>query len=101
MNRWDQYFYNLCETISANSKCLSRHLGAVLVRDKSIISTGYNGPPRGVLHCGDRRDKLLVRKLKEMNISQYDKRTCLVEFSSTNLVRAFIYVSPPMLRLTA
>ena len=37
------------------SKCLSRKIGAVLVKDDSVIGTGYNGPPRGIPHC-DRRD---------------------------------------------
>jgi len=55
MNRWDQYFLNICNTIGAHSSCLSRQIGAIIVRDKSIISTGYNGPPRGVPHCGHER----------------------------------------------
>jgi len=52
--KWDQYFYNICEEVSKNSKCLSRHIGSILVRDNSIISTGYNGPPRKVPHCNER-----------------------------------------------
>ena len=48
---WDEYFYNVCVQVARNSKCFSRHVGSVLVYDKSIISTGYNGPPRGVPAC--------------------------------------------------
>ena len=48
---WDEYYYNVCKQVARNSKCLSRRIGAVLVQDKSIISTGYNGPPRGVPRC--------------------------------------------------
>jgi len=51
---WDEYFFNVCRQAARHSKCLSRRIGAVLVKDKSIISTGYNGPPRGVPSC-DRR----------------------------------------------
>ena len=51
INSWDKYFFELAKTVACNSKCLSRQLGAVLVRDKSIISTGYNGPPRGIPRC--------------------------------------------------
>jgi len=51
---WDCYFLRVAKMISTNSKCLSRKIGAVLVRDNSIISTGYNGPARGVVHCNDR-----------------------------------------------
>jgi dCMP deaminase len=48
---WDLYFMKLAHEVAQNSKCLSRSIGAVLVRDKSIISTGYNGPPRSVPEC--------------------------------------------------
>lgn len=55
MGRWDLYFLGICCSVSSNSPCLSRNIGAILVRDKSIISTGYNGPPRGIPHCGRER----------------------------------------------
>ena len=51
MNNWDAYFLNICIVVASNSKCLSRKLGAIIVRDKSIVSVGYNGPPRGVPQC--------------------------------------------------
>jgi len=51
---WDRWFYNMCLEVAANSKCFSRKIGSVLVKDKSIISTGYNGPPRGVPTCDKR-----------------------------------------------
>jgi dCMP deaminase len=54
-NRWDLYFRGLCNAIGENSRCLSRQIGAILVYDRSVISTGYNGPPRGVPHCGKDR----------------------------------------------
>ena len=52
--KWDIYFLRIAQKVSENSKCLSRKIGSVLVRDKSIISTGYNGPARGVKHCSER-----------------------------------------------
>ena len=51
MKIWDKYFYSICEAVGKNSKCLSRQIGAILVMDKVVICTGYNGPPRGVPHC--------------------------------------------------
>jgi dCMP deaminase len=54
---WDDYFYNMARQTARNSKCLSRSIGCVMVRDKSIMSTGYNGPPRGIPRC-DLRWKL-------------------------------------------
>lgn len=50
----DRWFYNLAVSVGSYSKCHSRKIGAVLVKDKSVISTGYNGPPRGVPTCDQR-----------------------------------------------
>jgi len=52
---WDEYFFLICQSTALKSTCLSRKIGAILVKDKSIISTGYNGPPRGIPHCGHDR----------------------------------------------
>lgn len=51
---WDMWYHELCQTIAKKSQCLSRKIGAILVRDKAVIAQGYNGPPRGVMTC-DRR----------------------------------------------
>ena len=48
---WDKYFLDICNAVALNSKCHSRQIGAILVRDKVVICTGYNGPPRGFPHC--------------------------------------------------
>jgi dCMP deaminase len=50
---WDQYFLQLARQAATRSTCLRRQVGAVLVRDKRILATGYNGAPRGVAHCLD------------------------------------------------
>jgi dCMP deaminase len=52
---WDSYFYKICEAVATKSPCLSRNIGAILVRDHSVVSTGFNGPPRGIPHCGKDR----------------------------------------------
>ena len=51
---WDQWYHEMCMTVAKKAQCLSRKIGAVLVRDKTVISTGYNGPPRGVKTCDER-----------------------------------------------
>lgn len=51
VDNWDEYYYNVAVQVARNSRCLSRLIGAVLVKDKSIIGSGYNGPPRGIPHC--------------------------------------------------
>lgn len=48
---WDQYFLELADLVASRSTCLRRQVGAVLVRKERIISTGYNGAPRGLGHC--------------------------------------------------
>jgi dCMP deaminase len=49
---WDKYFYDISVAVSANSKCYSRKVGAILVDDnKCIVATGYNGVPSGISHC--------------------------------------------------
>jgi len=53
---WDKYFYDMAHVVASNSKCLSRKIGAVLVKNKVVIATGYNGPPRGIPHCNKRQN---------------------------------------------
>jgi len=48
---WDRYFMDICRLVSERSTCLRRHVGAVLVRDKRMLCTGYNGAPAGMKHC--------------------------------------------------
>jgi dCMP deaminase len=50
---WDEYFLEVACLVSRRSTCLRRSVGAVLVRDKKILATGYNGAPSGVKHCID------------------------------------------------
>jgi dCMP deaminase len=48
---WDEYFMDIALLVSKRSSCLRRSVGAVLVRDRRILSTGYNGAPSGMRHC--------------------------------------------------
>lgn len=60
---WDDYFMEITHLITSRSTCLRRRVGALLVKDKRILSTGYNGPPRDLPHCeeiGCLRDKLRI-----------------------------------------
>jgi dCMP deaminase len=50
---WDEYFLEMARLVSKRSTCLRRNVGAVLVKDKRILATGYNGAPRGLKHCLD------------------------------------------------
>lgn len=48
---WDEYFMSIAEQVAQRSTCLRRNIGAILVRDKRILATGYNGVPSGLEHC--------------------------------------------------
>ncbi|MFC1805054.1 cytidine/deoxycytidylate deaminase family protein [Candidatus Omnitrophota bacterium] len=60
---WDKYFMEVALLVSKRATCLRRSVGAVLVKDKKILATGYNGAPSGLAHCidiGCLRQKLKV-----------------------------------------
>ncbi len=50
---YDEYFMEMAHIVSKRSTCLRRKVGAILVKDKHILSTGYNGAPKGLNHCID------------------------------------------------
>ncbi len=50
---YDEYFMNMAHVVASRSTCLRRKVGAILVKDKHILSTGYNGAPKGLKHCED------------------------------------------------
>ncbi len=60
---WDEYFLEIIQLIKQRSTCIRRQVGAIIVKDKRILATGYNGAPTGCTHCldvGCLRDKLNV-----------------------------------------
>jgi dCMP deaminase len=50
---WNEYFMSIAEQVATRSTCDRKHIGAVIVRDKTILSTGYNGSLRGSPHCDE------------------------------------------------
>ena len=50
---YDEYFMEMAHVVSKRSTCLRRKVGALLVKDKHILCTGYNGAPKGLSHCSD------------------------------------------------
>ena len=50
---WDEYFIKIAEVVASRSTCMRRRYGAVIVKDRVIVSTGYNGAPRGSVNCVD------------------------------------------------
>lgn len=48
---WDQYFMDITRVVASRSTCLRRQVGAVIVKDKRLLTSGYNGAPQGLAHC--------------------------------------------------
>jgi dCMP deaminase len=60
---WDEYFMDITRLVARRSTCLRRQVGAVMVKDKNILATGYNGTPSSITHCdvtGCLREQLKV-----------------------------------------
>lgn len=60
---WDQYFMDITRLVATRSTCLRRQVGAILVKERNILATGYNGVPSGISHCDDTgclRERLCV-----------------------------------------
>lgn len=60
---WNQYFMDIADLVASRSTCLRRKVGAVIVKDRRILTTGYNGAPSGLPHCeivGCLREKLSI-----------------------------------------
>lgn len=50
---WDTYFLNIAAVVAERADCLRRHVAAVIVKDRRIVCTGYNGTPRGIRNCSE------------------------------------------------
>ena len=66
MDKWDERFMKMAETIAEWSSCFqkNRHVGAICVKDKRILTTGYNGAPQGIVSCAERGECL--RRVKNI-----------------------------------
>lgn len=69
---WDDYFLSIAKLVASRSTCIRAQHGALIVRDKTILSTGFNGAPRGLQHC----DEVGVCYREQQNIppgTQYER----------------------------
>ncbi|MFQ5809886.1 MAG: cytidine/deoxycytidylate deaminase family protein [Armatimonadota bacterium] len=71
---WDAYFMQIARVVASRSTCLRRSVGAILVSDRHILATGYNGPPSGAPHCselgGCYRERLGIPSGERMELSR-------------------------------
>lgn len=87
---WDQYFMDIALMVSERSTCPRLHVGAVLVRDKRIKGTGYNGSPKGLPHC-DEAGCLMVNNHCVRTI--HAEVNCLMEVAPEEREGATMYVT--------
>ena len=96
---WDSYFIEIAKVVSSRSTCLRRKYGAVIVKDKVIISTGYNGSPRGVENCIDTQ-KCTRKELNIPSGERYElceavhaEQNAIINGSPDRMKDATIYVA--------
>lgn len=97
---WEKFFLDLARMVSTRSTCLRRQVGAVVVRDKRILSTGYNGAPTGLAHCdqaGCIREQLKVPsgERHEMCRAIHAEQNAIIQAATfgVSLAGATIYVT--------
>lgn len=97
---WDEYFMQIAREVGTRSTCLRRHVSAVIVRDKRILSTGYNGAPRGVAHCeetGCLRERLGIPSGQRQEICRglHAEQNAIIQaaFHGVSVDGATIYVT--------
>lgn len=66
----DKYYLNIAETVAQRSTCLCKHWGAVIVKDDTIISTGFNGAPRNVVDCLEKQECRLLQYRRKNNLGR-------------------------------
>ncbi len=97
---WDEYFMQIAREVGTRSTCLRRHVSAVIVHDKRILSTGYNGAPRGVAHCeetGCLRERLGIPSGQRQEICRglHAEQNAIIQaaFHGVSVDGATIYVT--------
>jgi dCMP deaminase len=97
---WDEYFMQIVEIVKTRSTCLRRQVGALVVRDKRILATGYNGAPMGCKHCaeiGCLRDKLNIPsgQRQELCRASHAEQNAIAQaaYSGTSIKGGTLYIT--------
>jgi len=97
---WDSYFVEITKVVATRSTCLRRKVGAIIVKDKHIITTGYNGAPSALPHCADTgcmRDKLQIPsgERHELCLGLHAEQNAIIQASvhGVSVVGGTLYVT--------
>lgn len=101
MNRRDKinYYLDIAETVCERGTCLRRNFGAIIVHNDEIVSTGYNGAPRGLANCSDlgvcTREKLNVPRGQRYELcrSVHAEANCIISASRRDMIGATLYLA--------
>lgn len=95
---WDEYFLDIARAVGRRATCLRRRYGAIIVKDRIIVSTGYNGAPRGETNCIDtgicERERLHVPKGERYELSKavHAEQNALINANPSDMEGATIYI---------
>jgi dCMP deaminase len=96
---WDEYFIEIAKVVSSRSTCIRRRYGAVIVKDHVIVSTGYNGAPRGSINCIDtqkcKRQELNIPSGERYELCEavHAEQNAIVNGSPERMKDATIYIA--------
>lgn len=95
----ENYYLDIAQTVSKRSTCLRKHFGAIIVKNDSIVSTGYNGAPRGRANCTDLgvclRDKLKIPRGERYELcrSIHAEANAIIAASRNDMIGATLYLA--------
>jgi len=96
---WDDYFLDIAKAVGGRATCLRRRYGAIIVKDNIIISTGYNGSPRGEENCIDtgycERERLKIPKGEryELCVAVHAEQNAIINADPVKMEGATIYIA--------
>ena len=102
---WDEYFMTLANEVATRTTCLRRAVGAIIVKDRRILATGYNGVPTGLAHCAETgclRQQLGVPSGQRHEICRglHAEQNAIIQAAryGINITGASIYIYHPAMR---
>ena len=84
---WDEYFMGIAKVVASRSNCVKRKVAAILVKDKRVISTGYNGTPRGTKNCNEGG----CPRCNQLDVSGANLEDCLCSHAEENAITQAAY----------
>lgn len=85
---WDEYFIAIAHLVATRSTCIRRQVGAVLVKEKRILATGYNGAPTGIAHC---TEETCLRNVKNIPSGQMHELCRGLHAEQNVIIQAALY----------